>query len=81
MLLFLYNYFLFLRYELWLGSDCGQFHVFNINSMKLHGVYSHYNNNNNSNDLVTIVKGTLKDGLYLWSYIYPSNFLEFILIN
>jgi hypothetical protein len=65
-------------YELWLGSDLAQFYVFNLITMKITGVYNHYNSNSSStlslmtNDLVSIVKTTPKDGIYLWSYIYPS---------
>jgi hypothetical protein len=65
-------------YEIWLGSDLAQFYVFNLITMKITGVYNHYNSNSSStlslmtNDLVSIVKTTAKDGIYLWSYIYPS---------
>ena len=72
-------------YDIWLGSDSAQFYVFNLMTMKIQGVYNHYNSTSSltlasmTNDLVSIVKTTPKDGIYLWSYIYPSNFFIFII--
>lgn len=48
--------------------------------MKLNGVYSHISSGYSNlsiekpNDFVLIVKTIPTDTLFLWSYIYPSNF-------
>ena len=86
-----------ISYELWLAGETSQLHVFNLNTMKLIGIYSHGLNptqqiNSNSfilnslkaqsgtakfaisvqpNDSVVLMK---TDGLFMWSYIYPSEF-------
>lgn len=66
-------------YEIWLGSDLAQFHLFNLMTMKIQGTFSHYNTgltmSTTTNDLVSIIKTTPKDGIYLWSYVYPSKYL------